>query len=154
MRPKEGFGSFLKLLQNKITPWSAMNREEFEGKWDNLKRIIQERWNKFTNDDLIRINGEIEQFLYQLQRKYGYSKEEAEREVSKWQADYKKSPIKDRPPFGGEEKPSEVLEHKRLLYEDKEPVYPPNPKIEPRTKEQESWDNKKKAEQEKRRKAG
>ena len=61
-----------------------MNREQFEGNWHLLKGKIKEKWGKLTDDDIARINGKYEQFVGALQKKYGYSKEQAERESSTW----------------------------------------------------------------------
>ena len=61
-----------------------MNREQFEGNWHQLKGKIKEKWGKLTDDDMTRINGKYEQFLGALQKKYGYTREQAERESSTW----------------------------------------------------------------------
>jgi uncharacterized protein YjbJ (UPF0337 family) len=61
-----------------------MFKEEFEGNWHKFKGKIQEKWGKFTHDDIARINGKYEQFLGELQKKYGYSREQAEREFRTW----------------------------------------------------------------------
>jgi uncharacterized protein YjbJ (UPF0337 family) len=61
-----------------------MNREQFEGNWHLLKGKIKEKWGKLTDDDITRINGKYEQFVGTLQKKYGYTKEQAERESSAW----------------------------------------------------------------------
>ena len=61
-----------------------MNREQFEGNWHQLKGKIKEKWGKLTDDDMTRINGKYEQFVGILQKKYGYTREQAERESSTW----------------------------------------------------------------------
>lgn len=61
-----------------------MNREQFEGNWHLLKGKIKEKWGKLTDDDITRINGKYEQFVGTLQKKYGYSREQAERESNTW----------------------------------------------------------------------
>jgi hypothetical protein len=35
--------------------------------------------------------------------------------------------------MGGEEKPSVLKAHRELAHEDRDPIYPPNPVIEPKT---------------------
>jgi len=57
-----------------------MNREQFEGNWHQLKGKIKEKWGKLTDDDVAIINGKYEQFVGKLQERYGYSKEQAEKE--------------------------------------------------------------------------
>ncbi len=61
-----------------------MHKEEFEGKWHQFKGKIQEKWNKITHDDIAHINGKYDIFLGKLQKKYGFTKEQAERELSCW----------------------------------------------------------------------
>lgn len=61
-----------------------MNREQFEGNWHQLKGKIKEKWGKLTDDDIATINGKYEQFLGKLMQKYGYSKEQAEKESNNW----------------------------------------------------------------------
>ncbi len=57
-----------------------MDVNVFKGQWKELKGAIKERWGKLTDDDLARVEGEQEKFIGLLQKKYGYGKEEAERE--------------------------------------------------------------------------
>lgn len=61
-----------------------MNKEQFEGKWQQLKGKIKEKWGKITDDDLARIKGNYEQFLGVLKEHYGYKKEEAEKFFKDW----------------------------------------------------------------------
>ncbi len=67
-----------------------MNKEQFEGNWKQLKGKIKEKWGKFTNDDITRINGKYDQFLGALQKKYGYNKEKAELELKNWKLEHEK----------------------------------------------------------------
>ena len=92
-----------------------MNRDEFEGKWHELKGKIQEKWGKLTHDDIAKINGKWEQCLGCLQKKYGYTKEHAERELKNWQAGHQK----EAPRAWGEKK-----SYDELAQEDTNPVYP------------------------------
>jgi uncharacterized protein YjbJ (UPF0337 family) len=61
-----------------------MNRDQFEGNWHILKGKIKEKWGKLTDDDITKINGKYEQFIGKLQKKYGYTREQAERESNSW----------------------------------------------------------------------
>ena len=67
-----------------------MNRDQFEGNWHQLKGKVREKWGQFTNDDIAKMNGKYEQFLGNLQKKYGYSKERAEQEFKSWKFEEKK----------------------------------------------------------------
>lgn len=62
-----------------------MNKETLQGKWNELKGKAKEQWGKLTDDDLKRIDGKKDQLVGELQKKYGYLKEQAEDEISKWE---------------------------------------------------------------------
>lgn len=61
-----------------------MNRHEFEANWSQLKGSIPGKWSKFTLEDMNRLDGKYEPFLGHLQKKYGYSREQAETEMKNW----------------------------------------------------------------------
>lgn len=61
-----------------------MNRDQFSGKWHELKGKVKEKWGKLTDDDITQVNGKFEQLMGKLQHKYGWSKEQAEREINSW----------------------------------------------------------------------
>lgn len=58
-----------------------MNKDTFEGKWEQVKGDVQKKWGKLTNDDLDVIKGDSKKLVGKLQEKYGMTKEEAEKEV-------------------------------------------------------------------------
>lgn len=58
-----------------------MNSDQLEGKWEQLKGQVKEKWGKFTNDDMTIIKGKKEQLLGKLQERYGYTVEQADREL-------------------------------------------------------------------------
>jgi len=62
-----------------------MNWDQVEGSWTNMKGKVKEKWGKLTDDDLDVIAGKRDQLLGRLQQKYGYTKEEAEREIDRWE---------------------------------------------------------------------
>lgn len=62
-----------------------MNKEQFLGQWKTLKGQVKEKWGKLTDDDLTQIEGKRDQLLGFLQKKYGYSKEKAEAELTRWE---------------------------------------------------------------------
>ncbi len=61
-----------------------MNWNQVEGNWDTFKGKIREQWGKLTDDQLTQIAGHKDQLVGALQRAYGNSKEETEREVDEW----------------------------------------------------------------------
>jgi uncharacterized protein YjbJ (UPF0337 family) len=58
-----------------------MNWDQIEGRWKELKGKIREKFSKLTDDDLDTIGGKKDQLVGRLQQRYGYGKEQAEREA-------------------------------------------------------------------------
>ena len=63
-----------------------MNRDEMEGKWKQIKGNFKEKWGKFTDDDIQRMNGNREKIVGALQEKYGRTKEQAQKDFDEWYA--------------------------------------------------------------------
>ena len=59
-----------------------MNWEQYEGKWEQLKGQVREKWGKLTNDDLTVIKGKKDQLLGKLREYYGYTTDQADKELS------------------------------------------------------------------------
>jgi len=57
-----------------------MNNDIVKGKWQQLKGKIKTRWGKLTDDDMTRIEGDIQQASGRIQERYGIAKDAAERE--------------------------------------------------------------------------
>ena len=60
-----------------------MNREQAEGKLDQIKGDIKRKWGKLTNDEVEQFEGNVTQFYGTLKEKYGLSKEDAKMQVDK-----------------------------------------------------------------------
>lgn len=58
-----------------------MNSDIIEGKWDQLKGKVREKWGKLTDSDMQTIQGKKEQLIGKLQERYGYAKDQAQSEV-------------------------------------------------------------------------
>ena len=58
-----------------------MNWDQVEGKWDNFKGKVREKWGKLTDDDLDVVKGKRDQLLGRLKERYGMEKERAESEL-------------------------------------------------------------------------
>jgi uncharacterized protein YjbJ (UPF0337 family) len=62
----------------------AMNWDQVEGKWKQLKGAVQAKWGKLTNDDLDQIEGNRDKMVGKLQERYGMAKDDAETAVDDW----------------------------------------------------------------------
>ena len=58
-----------------------MNEDILKGQWKQLRGQIKQWWGVLTDDDLDKINGRREQLIGKLQEKYGFSKDQATREL-------------------------------------------------------------------------
>lgn len=59
-----------------------MNDDTMKGKWMQLKGEVRRQWGKLTDDDVAQIQGNTEKLVGKLQERYGYAREQAEREVT------------------------------------------------------------------------
>ena len=70
-----------------------MNTDIFEGKWKQIRGEIRETWGELTDDELDQIAGKRDKLAGTLQEKYGWSRDEAERQID----DFLKPYDTDRP---------------------------------------------------------
>lgn len=61
-----------------------MNTDTMSGEWEQLKGHVLKQWGKLTNDDVDQIRGNAKILAGKLQERYGRTKEQADKEVSKW----------------------------------------------------------------------
>jgi uncharacterized protein YjbJ (UPF0337 family) len=61
-----------------------MNWDRVEGEWKQWKGKVQQQWGKLTNDDLDVIEGNRTELVGRLQQRYGYAKDQAEKEIDRW----------------------------------------------------------------------
>ena len=61
-----------------------MNRDTLKGQWKQLQGEVKTRWGKFTDDDLTQMAGQYDKLVGKLQERYGYQRENAEREIDEW----------------------------------------------------------------------
>lgn len=61
-----------------------MNSDVLAGKWKQLKGDIKSQWGKFTDDDLASVEGQRDKLVGLVQERYGYAREQAEREVNQF----------------------------------------------------------------------
>lgn len=60
-----------------------MNWDVIKGKWQELKGEGRKQWGKLTDDDWQEVAGEKDKLLGKLQQRYGWAKDQAEREVDR-----------------------------------------------------------------------
>jgi uncharacterized protein YjbJ (UPF0337 family) len=58
-----------------------MNWDEIKGNWKQIKGKVKEKWGKLTDDDMTTIAGKRDQLAGILQERYGYAKDQAEKEL-------------------------------------------------------------------------
>jgi uncharacterized protein YjbJ (UPF0337 family) len=63
---------------------SSMNWDRIEGNWKQFKGKARQQWGKLTDDDLDVIEGKRTELSGRLQQRYGYAKDQAEREIDDW----------------------------------------------------------------------
>ena len=61
-----------------------MNTDILSGKWKELKGTLRQRWGKLTDSDYEEIAGSKDKLVGRLQQRYGYKREEAEKEVQEF----------------------------------------------------------------------
>lgn len=60
--------------------------EKIKGSWSQTKGTVKEQWGKLTDDDLLQIEGHRDQLVGKIQTRYGISHDQAEAQVSAWEA--------------------------------------------------------------------
>ncbi|MDR3443115.1 MAG: CsbD family protein [Legionella sp.] len=62
-----------------------MNKDIFEGAWEEVKGKMKQSWGKLTDDDFKVIEGNHQELFGKLQKHYGYTKEQVEKAVKDFQ---------------------------------------------------------------------
>ncbi len=63
-----------------------MNWDRIEGSWKELHGKVRQQWGKLTDDELDKIMGKRDELAGHIQKAYGISKDEAERQIEKFQS--------------------------------------------------------------------
>lgn len=58
-----------------------LNQDVLKGKWKQMRGQVKQWWGDLTDDDLDQIDGSVDKLVGRLQERYGYAKEDAQREV-------------------------------------------------------------------------
>ncbi|HEY7884803.1 MAG TPA: CsbD family protein [Cellvibrionaceae bacterium] len=62
-----------------------MNRDIIEGNWKEAKGKVKQQWGKLTDDQLDVIDGKREQLAGEIQKAYGVTRDEAEKQVKQFE---------------------------------------------------------------------
>jgi uncharacterized protein YjbJ (UPF0337 family) len=63
---------------------TAMNWDQIAIDWTQFKSKVSQNWVKLTDEDLTRISGRRKELASRLQERYGFGRQEAEREIEAW----------------------------------------------------------------------
>jgi uncharacterized protein YjbJ (UPF0337 family) len=66
-----------------------MNWDQIKGDWHQLQGKLKAQFGKLTEDDLKQIDGKREELLGIIQKRYGQTKEEAEKQLNNFVANLK-----------------------------------------------------------------
>jgi uncharacterized protein YjbJ (UPF0337 family) len=73
-----------------------MNEDILKSQWKQIRGQIKGWWSLLTDEDLDKISGRRDQLIGVLQQKYGFTKEEATRELDDHLAQLNLSPTMAR----------------------------------------------------------
>ena len=62
----------------------VLNEDQFNGKWKQFKGELKKKWGKFTDDDLLYIEGHRDKLEGKIQERYGDRKDEVNKWVDDW----------------------------------------------------------------------
>ncbi len=61
-----------------------MNSDEMKGNWNIVKGKVRQTWGELTDDDVAKVAGSRDELVGRIQKQYGITREEAERQVEGW----------------------------------------------------------------------
>ena len=62
-----------------------MNWDSAEGNWKVLKGKVKQQWGKLTDDEIDQIAGKRDELLGRIQKSYGISRDEADKQLQDWE---------------------------------------------------------------------
>ncbi|MEO5957104.1 MAG: CsbD family protein [Nitrospiraceae bacterium] len=77
-----------------------MNADHFKGKWNQFKGELKKKWGEFTDDDLMKIEGNYDQFKGLVQERYADRKDELNRWTDDWYRSSQESVSQSKEPVG------------------------------------------------------
>jgi uncharacterized protein YjbJ (UPF0337 family) len=61
---------------------------QMAGDWKQFTGMVKQKWGKLTDGDLTTFGGDSDQLAALLQRKYGYARDDAEREIAEFSSEH------------------------------------------------------------------
>ena len=61
-----------------------MNRDIIEGNWKEVKGKLKQQFGKLTDDDIATMRGTYDELEGVLQKKYGYTKDQADKAIDQF----------------------------------------------------------------------
>ncbi len=58
-----------------------MNKDIIQGNWKEVKGKLKQQWGNLTDDEIAKMNGNRQELQGLLQKKYGYQKDQVEKEI-------------------------------------------------------------------------
>jgi uncharacterized protein YjbJ (UPF0337 family) len=89
-----------------------MNWDQVEGNWKQFKGNVKQQWGKLTDDHLDVIAGKRDQLAGKVQEAYGISKDEAEKQLKKFEDRYNDWMPDANPPPAGDPRRQEPTRYK------------------------------------------
>ena len=65
-----------------------MNTDILAGMWKQIQGEVKKQWGKLTDDDIMIIQGQQDKLVGAVQERYGYTRDEAQREVDRFLQKY------------------------------------------------------------------
>ena len=59
-----------------------MSKDMIQGKLKQLRDSVKQRWGALTDNEVDTVDGKLDQLPVLLQERYGYTKEQAEKEIT------------------------------------------------------------------------
>lgn len=67
--------------------FTVFNETIWKGRWNHLMGALKEKWGKFTDDDLLELEGNQQKLNGLVQKRYGLEEDEAKRQVEEFYRD-------------------------------------------------------------------
>lgn len=68
-----------------------MNKDQIIGNWEQIKGNVRKQWGKLTDDQVAQVKGNRQYLAGCIQEAYGIAKEEAEKQINRWEDDSNRS---------------------------------------------------------------